>query len=241
MIDGMRLSAGKSIAFRHNDLDSLERKLKAAAPPIFVLAESIYSISGELSPLKEMAALCRRYNAALIVDEAHATGVRGPSGMGYVAELSLESQIFARMHTFSKALGCHGACILGSSMLKKYLINFSRPWIYTTALPFPSLLLIESAYVKLQKEANVHQRHLDELISYFRKKIGETKSYSPIQPIYISGAEKTRELSQRLRKHGLDVRAIISPTTKRGKECLRVVLHSFNQKEEIDKLAEVLA
>lgn len=240
MIDGIRLSQAKSLPFRHNDLNSLEKKLKSTSLPVFVLVESIYSISGNLAPLNEIVSLCQKYGADLIVDEAHATGVLGPGGRGYVAELGLESQLFARVHTFSKALGSHGACVLGSKVLKKYLINFSRPLIYTTALPIPLLALIEAGYEKLEKEAEILQLNLKNLIAYFQKKIGIQGPSIPIQPIYISNVEKTRFLSKKLIQHGLDVRAILSPTTKRGKECLRVVLHSFNREEEIDKLLEVL-
>jgi 8-amino-7-oxononanoate synthase len=240
MIDGMRLSKAKSIPFRHNDLSSLERKLKEASLPIFVLAESIYSISGDFAPLKDIVSLCSQYGAALIVDEAHATGVCGPNGRGYVAELGLESQVFARIHTFSKALGSHGACVLGSQTLKKYLINFSRPFIYTTALPLPALFLIEAGYEKLESEAQSYQQRLKTLVIYFQEKSGIHESQSPIQPIYISGTERVRHLSKKLMEQGLDVRAMVAPTTKRGRECLRVVLHSFNREEEIDKLVEVL-
>ena len=240
MIDGMRLSKAKSVPFRHNDLSSLERRLKEASPPIFVVVESIYSISGDFAPLKDIVSLCSQYGAALVVDEAHATGVCGPSGRGYVAELGLEPQIFARIHTFSKALGCHGACVLGSQTLKTYLINFSRPFIYTTALPLPALFLIEAGYEKLEKEAQSHQLRLKILVNYFQEKWGAFGSQSPIQPIYISGIERVRYLSKKLMEQGLDARAMIAPTTKRGRECLRVVLHSFNQEEEIDKLVEAL-
>ena len=240
MIDGMRLSRAKSIPFRHNDLDSLEWRLKEASPPTFILIESIYSVSGDFSPLQEIAALCSQYEAALIVDEAHATGVCGQNGRGYVAELVLESRTFDRIHTFSKALGSHGACVIGSRTLKEYLINFSRPLIYTTALPLSALSWIEVGYEKLHKEAHIYQQRLKTLIAYFQQRSGIHGSQSPIQPIYISGPDKVRHFSKKLMEQGLDVRAMVSPTTKRGRECLRVVLHSFNTEEEIDKLIEVL-
>jgi 8-amino-7-oxononanoate synthase len=235
MIDGMRLSKATTVPFRHNDLNSLERRLRKSTSSAFVLVESIYSISGDLAPLQEIAALCLQYGAALIVDEAHATGVCGPQGVGRVAELSLESLTFARVHTFSKALGCHGACVLGSLTLKKYLINFSRPFIYTTALPLPLLAWIWAGYEKLQQEAAWHQTRLRTLIAYFQTRLGIQGPLTPIQPIYTAEAQK---YSQKLRDLGLDVRAIFPPTTKRA--CLRVVLHSFNQEEEIDHLVKVL-
>jgi 8-amino-7-oxononanoate synthase len=235
MIDGMKLSKAKKLPFRHNDLDSLERRLKGAVGTVFVLAESIYSLSGDFAPLREMGALCERYGARLIVDEAHATGICGPMGEGLVAELGLE--VFARVHTFSKALGAHGACVLGSQCLKDYLINFSRPLIYTTALPHAMLTRIEWSYETLQREAKSRQDQLKRIAAYFCEKLGIQKSRSPIQPLYIGGL---RPLSQILREKGLDVRPIFPPTVPRGKECLRVVLHSFNREEEIDQLVQVL-
>jgi 8-amino-7-oxononanoate synthase len=236
MIDGMRLSRGKSFPFRHNDLEHLEKRLKTAALPVFILVESLYSMSGDFAPLAEIAALCIKYGAELIVDEAHGTGVCGPSGKGCVAELGL--QVFAQIHTFSQALGSHGACVLGSPLLKQYLINFSRPFIYSTAMPLPALFAIDVGYKKLQKEAGEHQVLLKSLIIYFQEKMGIQTVLSPIQPIYCS--ERVRHFSQLLQEKGLDVRAIVAPTVKRGRECLRVVLHSFNCKEEIDQLVEVL-
>lgn len=233
LIDGMRLSKAKSFPFRHNDLNCLERRLKKASNQVFVLVESLYSLSGTFAPLKEIAILCTHYGAALIVDEAHATGFSGPFGRGYLAEQGVKP--FAQIHTFSKALGSHGACVLGSKILKAYLLNFSRPLIYTTALPQSCLYRIESAYDKLQKEAESHQRHLKELIHYFQKKSGLYHSKSPIQPIY---GKDVLHLSKKLRENNLDVRAILPPSTKQ--ECLRVVLHSFNREEHIDKLLEVL-
>lgn len=148
--DGMRLSNAKCVPFRHNEIASLEDRLKKAVPPVYVLTESIYSMSGTVAPLQSILELCRKYGAELIVDEAHATGVRGSNGEGLCVELGLQNFVFARIHTFSKALGTHGAAVLGSCLLKEYLINFSRPLIYSTALPPPALALIACAYEKLQ-------------------------------------------------------------------------------------------
>ncbi|MBS0622031.1 MAG: 8-amino-7-oxononanoate synthase [Verrucomicrobia bacterium] len=240
MIDGLHLSKAKSLSFRHNDLVALEKRLKESSSPLFVLVESLYSLSGDFAPLQEIAPLCSHYGAALIVDEAHATGVCGLNGEGRVVELGLESQVFARIHTFSKALGCHGACVLGNQLLKEYLINFSRPFIYTTALPLPSLALIQASYAKLQKEGQRHQNRLKSLIAYFQKRSGRPSSPSPIQPIAIPTAEQARDLSQKLQKQGLDIRLLLPPTTPKGKAVLRLVLHSFNREEEIDQCLAIL-
>lgn len=240
MIDGMRLGEGKKFPFRHNDLESLEQRLKRATPPIFVLIESIYSIHGDIAPLMEISQLCARYYAHLIVDEAHATGNCGPYGEGLVCQLNLESHVFARIHTFSKALGAHGACIVGNSDLKQYLINFSRPFIYTTALPPSALNHIAFSYEKLKKEASTHQRKLSFLIDYFCKKMHIQATRSPIYPFHVGNIHTARSMSQRLLAQRIDVRPILSPTIGKGKECLRIVLHSFNREDEIDQLIEGL-
>ena len=135
--DGIRLSFASSFSFLHNDVDDLEKKLSAAAKSsqnIFVVTESVFSMDGDMAPLNEISKLCEKYNAALIVDEAHATGIIGEKGEGLVQHLDLQQKCFATLHTFGKACGCHGAVILGSKQLKKYLINFARPFIYSTAL-----------------------------------------------------------------------------------------------------------
>ncbi|HSZ87093.1 MAG TPA: aminotransferase class I/II-fold pyridoxal phosphate-dependent enzyme, partial [Puia sp.] len=144
--DGMRLSFAQSFSFVHNDTEDLEKKLKAAQGNIFVVTESVFSMDGDIAPLKIISELCEKYNANLIVDEAHATGVVGEKGEGLVQQLNLQEKCFARMHTFGKALGCHGAVILGSETLKNYLINFSRAFIYTTSLPEISVEAIKNSY-----------------------------------------------------------------------------------------------
>lgn len=240
MIDGMKLSKASKIAWRHNDLNSLERGLKKASFPCFVLVESLYSISGSLAPLQEIVMLCAQYGAELIVDEAHATGVYGPRGEGRVFELGLESQVFARIHTFSKALGTHGACVVGSKYLREYLINFSRAFIYTTALPPSSLFLVKVGYQKLLQEGKKRQERLYSLISYFQDQIGKQSAPGPIQPIYFPSPQKVKSLAHTLQTLGVDVRAITFPTTKRGRECLRIVLHAFNKEEEIDQVVRIL-
>ena len=128
MIDGIRLSYASRLRFKHNDIKDLEKQLKKAKGNIFIGIESVYSMDGNLAPLTKMARLAKKYKAHLIVDEAHATGVFGKQGSGLVCALGLEDQVFARMHTFGKALGCHGAIVLGSEILKKYLVNFARPF-----------------------------------------------------------------------------------------------------------------
>jgi 8-amino-7-oxononanoate synthase len=149
--DGMRMSKAETLSFSHNDTSDLASKLEAVRNQdrfanVFVAVESLYSMDGDEAALEEMSGLCEQYSAKLIVDEAHATGVIGNRGEGLVNSLGLEQKTFARLHTFGKALGCHGAIILGSETLRNYLVNFARSFIYSTALPYHAIVSVRCAY-----------------------------------------------------------------------------------------------
>ena len=178
--DGIKLSKASAYMFRHNDLEHLQQRLQIASGTVYVVVESVYSMDGDICLLKEITALCKKYNANLIVDEAHTTGVIGKNGEGLVCNLKLEKKVFARVHTFGKALGCHGAVVLGSKTLREYLINFSRSFIYTTALPPHSLVAIKQAY-QLLKNRKTDIKKLKKLISYFRANVAEHKNLSFIE------------------------------------------------------------
>jgi len=242
--DGMRLSFAQAFSFAHNDCGDLERQLsgRSGSGTCFVVTESVFSMDGDLAPLKDMAALCRQYGAQLIVDEAHATGVVGTVGEGLVQQLGLEQECFARVHTFGKAMGCHGAVVLGSPMLRDYLINFSRSFIYTTALPPESVQAIANAYTLLPA-LGAQRAQLRQLISQWRaEEIGyrRLESNTPIQVVVVPGNDAVRAVAARLQEAGLDVRPILYPTVPKGSERLRIVLHAFNTAEEIRTLADQL-
>ena len=245
--DGARLSLAKHYSFRHNDLEHLESKIKKAeSSNIFVAVESVYSMDGDLADLKGLAALAEKYKQVyLIVDEAHATGVFGDHGEGLVQEFGLEEKIFARIHTFGKALGCQGAIVLGSKVLREYLINFSRPFIYTTALPLPNILAIKRAHQLLQSQVD-DIKLLKERIQYFRKKVlvsdipNIKTNESAIQVIIIPGNEKARAAAKHLQSKGFDIRSVLSPTVPAGTERLRICIHSYNTEREIDELLNEL-
>jgi len=195
-------------------------------------------MDGDLAPLKEIADLCVQYKAYLIVDEAHAAGV---FGKGLVDELGISDLVFARLVTFGKAYGAHGAAILGSLELKDYLVNFARSFIYTTALP-------PSAYHLIQQRCVVDlaslQDQLQQNIRIFRKMISSERLYSdarsPIQIIPIGDITKTRVLAEKLQAAGFAVKPIYSPTVPKGDERIRICIHSFNSEEEIVRLATLL-
>ena len=243
--DGIKLSRSTAYLFKHNDLYHLEERLKIAKGTIYVAVESIYSMDGDHAPLVEMVALCEKYNASLIVDEAHATGITSNNGKGLVQLHQLEKRVFARIHTFGKAMGCHGAIVVGSALLRRFLINFSRSFIYTTALPMNSLIAINQAYKLLQRDTN----GIDVLtnnIQLFKKgvasihKIKLIESDSAIQSIIIKGNEAVKKYSVELEKKGLDIRPILSPTVPKGKERLRICIHAFNTESEINTLVNCI-
>ena len=168
--DGIRQSFASSFSFAHNDIRELEQRLQNRPGNLsgncFVITESLFSMDGDLAPLAEIADLCDRYQASLIVDEAHATGVIGSKGEGLVQSLGLTQRCFARIHTFGKALGCHGAVVLGSENLRGYLINFCRPLIYSTALPPASVAAIQAAY-EIFPAMEKERSYIQELIDLF--------------------------------------------------------------------------
>lgn len=243
--DGIRLSKAECISFRHNNITQLEQQLKDTQGLIFVSVESVYSMDGDFAPLKEIAALCTKHNANLIVDEAHATGVFGENGKGRVAELALEKEVFARLITYGKAMGCFGATVLGNEVLKKYLTNFARSFIYTTAIPLHNLYSIRSAYDLLQQSENKISS-LKNRISFFKTKIKTIEgvnlheSSSSIQSIIIPGNERVKKVAEQIQAKGFDVRALVSPTVPIGEERIRICLHAFNTEQEVSDLVSAI-
>jgi 8-amino-7-oxononanoate synthase len=243
--DGLKLSKANNIAFKHNDLADLEDKLKQAHGQVFVSVESVYSMDGDFALLEEIAVLCELHNAALIVDEAHATGFVGETGLGLVNHLGIEDKCFARLHTFGKALASHGAIVLGSNTLRNYLTNYARPFIYSTALPPHAYRQALAAYwYMLGNHQKIEQ--LYSLIDYYREKTKGLPyqvldSPSAIQGIIVPGNVAVRALAQKLEEKGFDTRPIVSPTVPKGAERIRICLHSFNTAAEIDRLVLELA
>jgi len=242
--DGIKLSNANSFSFKHNDVNALEDKIQKAKGSVWIAVESIYSMDGDKTPLKELVEISKKYDAALIVDEAHAVGVFGPKGEGLVVEYGLENEVFARVATFGKALGSHGAVVLGNKLLRDYLINYSRSFIYTTALPLPSILAMKKAHTFLSENLERIET-LKELIEYFKFKIQNSKfkiveSDSSIQCIIVPGNDSVKKLAESVQNNGFDVRPILSPTVSKGQERLRICIHAFNTKEQIDSLLKVI-
>ena len=245
--DGVLLSNAKSYKFHHNDYTHLEELLKrfketclATDNEIYVVTESVFSMDGDSPDVSRILQITNNYKARLIVDEAHALGVFGEKGAGLVT-----SPIFARIVTFGKALGCHGAAILGSNELYKYLINFSRSFIYTTGLSPHAIANIKIAYEHLDAKA-IHLLHHN--ITFFLHEIDRLRlsekfirSTSSIHCCLISGNKKTKEIAHKIQNKGFNIKPILSPTVQEGKERLRFCLHSYNSEQEITAILEQLA
>ena len=244
--DGIRLSFANSYSFFHNNANDLEKKLASGSKQnqkIFVVTESVFSMDGDMAPLLNISELCEKYNAALIVDEAHATGVVGKKGEGLVQLLKLEEKCFARIHTFGKACGCHGAIVLGSSRLKEYLVNFSRPFIYSTSMPPATVAAINTSY-SIFPQMNRERAHIEYLIEIFRNSPLQytlLNSHTPIQIVVIPGNEAVKKTAFTLQEKNIDVRPILYPTVPKGKERLRIVFHSFNTIGELEQLIQLLS
>ena len=253
--DGIQLSLAKAYKFQHNDYQDLERLLSKVQPTtdnrqpttIYIVTESVFSMDGDCPDFETLISISEKHNALLVVDEAHALGVFGKFGEGMLQNLNLQDKIFARIMTFGKGLGCHGAAILGSHQLKEYLVNFARSFIYTTGLSPHAIATIYCAYNELEKEKTA----LDALrnnINFFNQQkqlLGLkplfVRSKSAIQSAIIPGNEKVKAIATQLQQNGFDVKPILSPTVPEGQERLRICLHSYNSEVEISKLLSLLS
>ena len=258
--DGITMGNAKSYKFQHNNPDDLERiiiNLKTQNPnsktqnpepkTLYLVTESVFSMDGDCPNLEELVRLSEKYHCNLVVDEAHALGVFGDSGQGLVQSLDLQDKVFARIMTFGKGLGCHGAAILGSAELKSYLVNFARSFIYTTGLSPHSVATILVAYQHLRSE-KVAMQTLKSNIQFFNQEKMQlglkplfVYSKSAIQCAIIPGNEKVKSIANQLQEKGFDVKAILSPTVPEGQERLRFCLHSYNSNEEISNVLQLLS
>lgn len=252
--DGIALSNAKAYKFKHNDFDDLadkcltERNRNLPESEIYIVTESVFSMDGDTPDLKTLTELCKTQNYHLVIDEAHALGIFGEHGSGLVQELGIEKDVFARIVTFGKALGCHGAVILGSQLLKEYLVNFSRPFIYTTGSSPHTLATLFIAYQELKhlnttKKKSVLQKnnvHFKSELNRLKLKHRFIDSNSTIHCCIISGNSTVKNISKTLQDKGFNVKPILSPTVPKNQERLRFCLHSYNTKNEITTVLEHL-
>jgi 8-amino-7-oxononanoate synthase len=243
--DGLQMSKAKSYKFQHNNYQDLAQKIeiqrKRLQPQtIYIITESVFSMDGDRSDIGKLVEISKGHQTFLIIDEAHALGVCGKDFKGPSFEYA--EDVFARIYTCGKALGSHGGFVLGSKGLKDYLVNFSRPFIYTTgASPYHAAQVI--AALDYFENEDKEKQELQKIISIFREMVYSNQlqdkvstNASAIQHISCSGNSETKALAESLQQKGLGVKAILSPTVPEGKERIRVCLHSFNIQEDIEQL-----
>jgi len=218
IIDGIILSRAKFVRYPHADMQALQKALKdiPVAQHKLIVTDSVFSMDGDRAPLKEIVDLAERYEAMVMVDEAHAFGVLGAKGSGLVEELKLGDQVDIQMGTLSKAAGCFGAYACGTKILREYLINKSRSFIYTTAMP-PALA--QAARVALQIILEGHQ---------LRRQLRDNGDYLRVN------------MSRELLKQGIFVQAIRPPTVPLGTARLRLTVMATHTKEDLDRLLNAL-
>ena len=251
--DGIQLSHAKSYRFNHNDMKSLAKRLAKVREQqpdteVYVVTESVFSMDGDSPDLEALLTVCEQYQAYVIIDEAHAVGV---FGFGLVHQLQLQHRVWAQIITFGKAIGCHGAAILCDNKTKNYLINFCRPFIYTTGLSPHSVMTVQVVYNQFKnnnQELKNQQEALTTNIAYFKNCLVKYKlssffitSDSAIQCCVLPGNGEVKKMANALQIKGFDVRPILSPTVSKGSERLRFCLHSFNTKKQIDEVLSLLS
>ncbi|OBT73501.1 hypothetical protein VF21_07237 [Pseudogymnoascus sp. 05NY08] len=241
--EGMRLSrAGVRLSFRHNDVGDLKHVLegvlvkdalvRTGKRSVFIAVESLYSMDGDLAPVAAIVEAVERLlpkgNGKIIVDEAHSTGLYGENGRGVVSSLGLERRVFARLHTFGKALACNGAIMLCSPLTREYLINYARPLIYTTFMSYPSLVAIRTVYdLMISGGTVVPAAHMWALVSHLHtrllalslppsNRLLHIPHLCPESPIFSLLTPRPRDLARECQAAGFMVRAIVAPTVPVG-------------------------
>lgn len=246
IIDGCILSRAKVRRYPHGDVAALEAMLSETSGHKLVVTDGVFSMDGDIAPLKELARVCQTHDACLVVDDAHGLGVQGPQGRGSVAEAGLsEEDVPVLIGTLGKGVGTSGAFVAGSEVLIDYLVQKARTYIYTTAMP-PALAVATCASLDVVENDEARRSHLEGLIRKFRagaQALGYElmPSRTPIQPIMIGDNWTALALSQSLEAQGVLVTAIRPPTVPEGEARLRVTFSAGHSETDVDLLLQALA
>jgi len=246
IIDGIILSRARLVRYPHADTQALEVILKGlpAAQRKLIVTDTVFSMDGDKAPLKEIVDLAKRYGAMTMVDEAHGFGVLGSHGSGLVEELGLEAQVDIQMGTLSKAAGSFGAYACGTKVMRDYLINKSRSFIYTTAMP-PALAQASRAALRIIIDGSHLRRKLHKYADHIRTEASRMgfdtmASSTPIIPILVNDPSKAVLMSQQLLEQGIFVQAIRPPTVPKGTSRLRLTVTAAHTDQDIEKLLNSL-
>jgi 8-amino-7-oxononanoate synthase len=246
VLDGYAMSHGKLHRFKHNSPSDLEKSLqKINENDLKIIAvEAVYSMEGDIAPLKEYAQIAEKYGAMLYVDEAHSDGILGPAGKGLIAELGIEAKVHLSLTTFGKAYGTMGACIFGSKLLIDNVINNAHSFIYSTAMSPGSIATMQKA-VEVASRDNFRRETVLKKAAFFREKITEAgldclQSKTQIVPIVLGEVEKALKCKEFLAENGLYVACIRPPTVQNGTARLRININADHKGDDINKLIETL-
>jgi 8-amino-7-oxononanoate synthase len=246
LLDGGRLSQADFKRYKHVDMASLEQRLEqSSAERKLIVSDGVFSMDGNLAPLSEISTLAKKHNAWLMVDDAHGVGVLGPQGGGLVEQLGMNlKQVPVLVGTLGKSFGTFGAFVAGSEALIETLIQFSRSYIYTTALP-PAVAAATLASLKIVRQESWRRDKLVQLVTRFRRgaeQIGLQlgASNTPIQPVLINNDAKVVQVGQSLRDAGFLVGAIRPPTVPVGTGRLRITFSADHSEEQVDQLVAAL-
>ena len=246
LLDGGLHSGARLRRFAHNDCADLARKLGQAAGPALVAVDGVFSMDGDSAPLAEIASICGKHQAWLMVDDAHGFGLSGRDGAGSVAAAGLGvGEVPVLMATLGKALGTSGAFVAGSELLVEALIQTTRNYIYTTAMP-PALAAASLTALGLLREEAWRREQLAARVAAFRRGAAELglplmAAGSAIQPLLVGEPARSVELSQQLRDRGILVSAIRPPTVPAGTSRLRITLSATHSVEQVERLLATLA
>jgi 8-amino-7-oxononanoate synthase len=248
LIDGMRLSGAHKIIYPHLDLAFLEQSLrekKDAPGAKVIVTESIFSMEGDVAPLRQLLNLAREYGAEVIVDEAHATGVCGPQGRGIAAEHGCQQDLLAIVHTCGKALASAGAFVCGGSALRQFLINRARTFIFSTAMP-PYLAGQIRAALVLVQQADAQRAHLNEIAALLRGGLAAHglqagSSTTHIVPVILGTNERALQVAAHLQANGFAAKAIRPPTVPAGTSRVRISLTSRITAQDIQRIVAIIA
>ena len=244
IIDGCRLSRAATKIYRHNDVEHLTTLLSATGTSRrrVIVTESVFAMDGDLAPLSELASVAKQYDALLVVDEAHATGVFGSQGGGLVQELELGAHVDVQIGTLSKAIGALGGYVAGSQTLIDTLINEARTFIYTTALP-PSVAASATAAIQVIIQEPERREQLWQHARFLRKALAAAGYHinpgnSPILPVMVGDAAQAVALSNALFTHGVLVSAIRPPTVPTGTARLRVTPMATHTENDLEQAVD---
>ncbi|MCE9669340.1 8-amino-7-oxononanoate synthase [Myxococcus stipitatus] len=244
LVDGCRLSRARVVVYPHADVEALSRELeRAPARRKLVVTDTVFSMDGDVAPLADIVQACRAHGAALMVDEAHATGVLGPRGAGLCEELGLESRVDLRMGTLGKALGGLGAYVATSRRVADLLVSRARPFVFSTALPAAVCAAAEAAVDVVEKDVELRERLWRNIRRFAQglQALGlRAEARSAVFPVVLGSPERALEVAERLRGAGVLVKAIRPPTVPEGTSRLRFCLSAAHTLGHVDLALDAL-